>query len=667
MKKNIIFLIVCLFLFSGINSFCKEEGKYDATAKLARMEAWKAINNGASSITIAIIEDDKLLFAEAFGMIDREKSIQADTDTQFNIGSVSKVFTACAALQLCEQGKLNLDRPVASYLPEFKMKDERYKEITLRMLLNHSSGMPGTNSKDGITNKKNPSYVAETLSVLKNSYLKSKPGEISVYCNDGFIVAGTVIERVSGLNFANYLRKNIFDKAMMPNTSCGFKAGSKNIAHVYDPKTGEARPVEYVNILASGGISSSAVDLCYFAKALYNNKLLKPETMREFTKNQAARKTTPAEGTPGFNCGLGWDSVALGQFYVQGINVLDKSGGTSIPFNCELNIALDNKLAVAVIAAGDANVALMASNILQCLLENKGVLPKHKETFSPQPKGVPIPERILQYEGIYGPGKELAKITFNNEKNTLNIDVLSGRNFVRLKEFIHTGNGRFYFDNDNTLFFYENNNNKYLMNEESNSGRTDVAAEKVEAVRDKLDASEYEKTTWIPRNYSATDLFIHLFDLKKTFTIDELPGRIILTGSPFPATPYAIANKYTTQMILPYLRDQVDMKIFYDKGEKILQMDAFQYTAGTRVPFLHDNECITIGQEGYNTARRIESDNLFQSSLPENGRIIIYSSDGKVSFDTLFNANKKRLVKAGSYILFIGDKGSLFKTTLQTI
>jgi len=116
-----------------------------ATKAFVRSEVWKAITSGrADSATVAIRENGATVYAEGFGMADREKSLPVDKYTLFNMGSVSKVYVATAIMLLVDGGKVKLDAPAVTYLPEFTMLDERYKDITVRMLLNHSSGLPGT-------------------------------------------------------------------------------------------------------------------------------------------------------------------------------------------------------------------------------------------------------------------------------------------------------------------------------------------------------------------------------------------------------------------------------------------------------------------------------------------------------------------------------------------
>ena len=155
-------------------------------ADTARKEIEKCLEVSASSAAIAVRIDGQTVYSESFGVCSLDTLRPVDGNTQFNIGSVSKVFAAASVLILVQQGKVNLDLPVFIYLPEFSMKDPRYKDITVRMLLNHTSGIAGTSLKDSMTAQRNAGYVQQVISNLKDSFLKNDPGEISIYCNDGF-------------------------------------------------------------------------------------------------------------------------------------------------------------------------------------------------------------------------------------------------------------------------------------------------------------------------------------------------------------------------------------------------------------------------------------------------------------------------------------------------
>ena len=266
MKRSLSLFVLLLVIVQSFvwTAVASDKALYEDAIHTARREIWKTLSSGkASSATVAFMDNGKIVYSEGFGMRDREKALPIEKNTQFNIGSISKIFTAAAVLLLVDDGKVELNKPVTEYLPDFITQDDRYKNITVRMLLNHTSGLPGTNGKDMFGAKKNPNYARETLSYLAAQGIKHTPGEISVYCNDGFTIAELVIEAASQMSYADFLMKRIFKPMKMENSSCFFKEGNTNIALFYSPETGLAAPVEYSNVMASG--LNFPLNVCNFA------------------------------------------------------------------------------------------------------------------------------------------------------------------------------------------------------------------------------------------------------------------------------------------------------------------------------------------------------------------------------------------------------------------
>ena len=126
-----------------------------------------------------------------------ENRVLMDSDL-YGIGSVSKIYTTVAVMQLAEDGKLSLDAPVTRYLKDFKMADPRYRDITVRMLLNHSSGLMGSTFDSALLfDDSDPSATDQLLERLSTQRLKADPGAYSVYCNDGFTLAEMVVAQLS--------------------------------------------------------------------------------------------------------------------------------------------------------------------------------------------------------------------------------------------------------------------------------------------------------------------------------------------------------------------------------------------------------------------------------------------------------------------------------------
>ncbi|MBU0959971.1 MAG: beta-lactamase family protein, partial [Proteobacteria bacterium] len=129
----IFFLLINALIANSAVS--PDRTEYMQAIKEARMDIWKELStNNGSSATVAIMDDGQIVYSEQFGMRSREKSLPVDRETQFNIGSISKIFTAAAMLHLVDQGKVELDAPVTKYLANFRMADKRYQDITVRML-----------------------------------------------------------------------------------------------------------------------------------------------------------------------------------------------------------------------------------------------------------------------------------------------------------------------------------------------------------------------------------------------------------------------------------------------------------------------------------------------------------------------------------------------------
>jgi len=224
-----------------------------------------------------IARDGKVLAAKAFGWEDREAKRQATLETKFRIGSMNKMFTAVATLQLVAAGKLSLDSTVGTYLPDYPNK-EIAEKVTIRHLLTHTGG---TGDFFG------PEYEAKRLSLKTHAdYMalfgarppRFAPGSRDAYSNYGFLLLGNIIEKVGGENYYDYVRKHIFLPAGMKDTdSLPEGAAVPNRSTGYMWKDGSWIPNTDTlpwRGMAAGGGYSTAGDLLKFAQALQTEKLL---------------------------------------------------------------------------------------------------------------------------------------------------------------------------------------------------------------------------------------------------------------------------------------------------------------------------------------------------------------------------------------------------------
>ncbi|MCP4221160.1 MAG: beta-lactamase family protein [bacterium] len=176
-------------------------------------------SHSVPGMAIGVVYQNKIVYAKGFGYKNINGKEPVTMSSIFHMASISKPFSATAIMQLAEQGKIDLDAPVTTYLPYFKLADENYKKITVRQMLGHDSGMD--DSGDYQWDK--PQYDAGALERYVRSIAEAKmiaaPGEKFRYSNVAFEVLGDVIAKLSGMSFADYQKKHILDKTGMKEST----------------------------------------------------------------------------------------------------------------------------------------------------------------------------------------------------------------------------------------------------------------------------------------------------------------------------------------------------------------------------------------------------------------------------------------------------------------
>jgi CubicO group peptidase (beta-lactamase class C family) len=300
-----------------------QAGAIAALAAKADAEAKKDAFSGV----LLVARGDKVLLQRAWGIADREAGTPVTLDTKFRLGSMDKMFTAVATLQLVQAGKLSLDGSVGQYLPGYP--NAEIAKVTIRQLLTHAGG---TGDIFG------PEFDQHRLSLkTHDDYVRlygargptHPPGKGYEYSNYGFVLLGDIIEHVSGQSYYDYVDAHVFAPAGMHDTgSLPEDVAVPNRAHAYTRK--DDRWVDAADTLpyrgtAAGGGYSTAGDLLKFARALQSGKLLSPALLAE-----ATRKQTPwygygfmvgeRQGVAGFGHGGGAEGMngALEVFPAQG-------------------------------------------------------------------------------------------------------------------------------------------------------------------------------------------------------------------------------------------------------------------------------------------------------------------------------------------------------------
>ena len=230
---------------------------------------------------VLIARNGKILLEKNYGLARVETAVPITSDTRFRIGSITKQFTAAAILKLAEQGKLSVNDPVSKYIPDWP----RGAEVTLRHLLNHSSGIHNFTAKPGFqANVTNSITLDALISSFKHDPCDFAPGDKFRYSNSGYVLLGFIIEKVSGQSCDDFLRKTFFEPLGMTNTGVypsGTPLVNEAFGYSYD-KGNERRSLNWdmSNVPAAGNLYSTARDLFLWNEALFAGKVLSAANAR---------------------------------------------------------------------------------------------------------------------------------------------------------------------------------------------------------------------------------------------------------------------------------------------------------------------------------------------------------------------------------------------------
>jgi len=257
----------------------------EAFAQLDRRLASIAATDSFSGV-VAVARDGKILYSRATGIADERTKAPITLDTRFTLASLGKMFTAVAIGQLLDRGKLALTDTVAKFLPDFPNRDAR--RVTIEQLLAHTSGLGSYWNERYETQREGLYTLADYVPLFADEPLGFTPGARFGYSNAGYIVLGRIVETVSGMSFEDYLKRNVFEKAGMPNTGYYDRLGqTPNGAIGYSRgEKGELRDnlgTRELRGSSAGGGYSTAGDLAAFLHALLENRLLSQRTRELFT------------------------------------------------------------------------------------------------------------------------------------------------------------------------------------------------------------------------------------------------------------------------------------------------------------------------------------------------------------------------------------------------
>ena len=296
-------LSALLFLFAGLaNGQEALAPRAGAQEKARQLVDGHVANKDLMGIAAGSSVQGKTAWAYAAGFADEDAARAFEVGTLTRIASVAKPMTAIAVMQLVEQGKVDLDAPIQTYLPEFPVKAEG--TITVRQLLQHTSG---TGAYLTTKERENTTYyptLSDALGIFQDRKSIAAPGTAFNYTTYGYVVLGAMIEAVSGMTYPQYMQANIWGPAGMLNTGIEVLAKrSPRNATLYHAngkgKLTRSTPTDLSDRIPGGGLASDLADMLRFGEAVLNGTLIKPATLELMLKDPGVK----AEGN---GYGLGW-------------------------------------------------------------------------------------------------------------------------------------------------------------------------------------------------------------------------------------------------------------------------------------------------------------------------------------------------------------------------
>jgi CubicO group peptidase (beta-lactamase class C family) len=309
-----------------------------------------------------VAKDGKTVFSEAYGLADREKKIPNTLETKFRLGSMNKMFTATAVLQLVQAGKIQLDAPLGNYLPDYPNADIRNK-VTIHQLLTHTGGTGDFFSPEYDAHRLEIRTLADYIKLFGSRGPAFEPGSRFEYSNYGFILLGRLIEVTSGEDYYDYVEKHIFLPAGMNSTnSIPEDVAVQNRSIGYMKHGGadwqpNASTLPYRGSSAGGGYSTPG-DMLRFAQALTSYKLLNQHFEELLT-------TGKVDMGPNAKYAYGFGAVTAG-----GAPWFGHNGGAP-GMNGDLRIFPDSGYVIVVLANIDPPAAGLEMNFISTRLPTK--------------------------------------------------------------------------------------------------------------------------------------------------------------------------------------------------------------------------------------------------------------------------------------------------------
>jgi len=655
------------------------------TTKKAVIEKAKLLTEtyGTTSLQYALIDGGEIVVSGHTGKNDINDKVPLTSNTIYGIGSTSKMMLTAAVMKLVDEGKIDLDAPVVNYMPDFTMKDNRYKQITPRMLLNHSSGLLGTSTSNATLYGDNDTYSHDTLlEQLANQNLKADPGAYSVYSNDGFTLSEILVEKVSGIGYTAFIHKYFTEPLDMKHTKTPQDVvNPSDMAAIYSPFYEGPLPKENYNIIGTGGLYSTAEDLVKFSRIFTGevDGILSSKSVKAMAQEEYKRGMWPEDSDTLMSYGLGWDSVNLFPFNEYGIKAVMK-GGDTLSYQSSLVVLPEYNMAAAVISSGGSSLTnhFIANELLLSALEEKGVIKERKPEKS---FGVPVkanmPKGISKYAGIYGGNNSVMKIKINTAGKMTVSSLAAPSNPAQ--EYTYTADGTFVNNEgtDKLKFVVEKNGKTYLWSRSyiSVPGLGQLAFSEYNG--EKLEANTLSKeinAAWAKRDgkkyYLVNEKYTSMLYLNAT---SILPIQLNKENPGYMSNHKIMgANEAANLLQIPGTagRDTMDIQFSKKNGGEYLTALGYVYASEELVKPIYSGKqsATTIQADGYAkwfSVPATAKGKVMTVKMPAKGAFAVYDQTGICINHSVVSGKNNVVLPENGRIVFAGDVGSKFEISLK--
>ncbi|MFZ0256463.1 MAG: serine hydrolase domain-containing protein [Gammaproteobacteria bacterium] len=378
---------------------------------ITRLIEDKMVEHDIVGLSIALVDDQHVVWAEGFGWADEQRKIKATPETVYRTGSITKLFTATAAMQLDEQGRMDIDQPLQNALPQFAIKSRfpNAGPVTPRNIMTHHSGLP-SDYLNGMWTEK-PAEFTQLVVRLKEDYMAYPPDTILSYSNAGMTLLGHAVQHVSGRPYGEQIEQALLVPMGMSHSyiAATLKDDRRSSKGYSDNKEITALPLRD---LPAGGLNSTVLDLARLTQMVFANgragqwQILKSETLNEMLRYQDGEAPFDLEK----RVGLGW--FLDDQFGSEAGLIAAHDGGTFL-FHSSLMTLPRHQLAVVVLAnsaSAAPAVTAIAEEALKLALETKTGI-RVQEPKEVSAKGLPARTEDLQaFPGHYSTPLGLVEI-----------------------------------------------------------------------------------------------------------------------------------------------------------------------------------------------------------------------------------------------------------------